>query len=142
MSKSIAIAGRVLLLCATVAPPVGAMTDNETVTAHVPFAFHVGATSMPAGDYKLKPIDMSAPSLMEIRGTNPIGPVAVFLGVPSDSSRGTQPELVFDDVGKEKFLRAILLPSQTGVELPEGRAEVEAARELAARSRPAHAPAD
>jgi hypothetical protein len=142
MSKSIVIAGRVLLMCASAAPPVGAMTDNETVTAHVPFAFHVGATFMPAGDYTLKSVDICAPTVIEIRGTNPIGPVAIFLGVPRDGSRGAQPELVFDDVGKEKFLRAVLLPNQTGVELPDTRAELAAARELAARSRPTPTPAD
>ena len=142
MSKTFVIAGRVLLLCASAARTAGAMTDNETVKAHVPFAFHVGATAMPAGDYTLKPVDMITPNLLEIRGTNPIGPVAVFLGVPTDSGHHSEPELVFDDVGKEKFLRAILLPNQTGVRLPETHAEIEIAREVAARAHPTPAPAD
>jgi len=141
MSKTFVIAG-VLLLCASAARTAGAMTENETVKAHVPFAFHVGATAMPAGDYTLKSVDMITPSLVEIRGTNPIGPVAVFLGVPTDGGQRSEPELVFDDVGKDKFLRAILLPNQTGVRLPKTRAEIEVARELGARARPAPAPAD
>ena len=90
----------------------------------------------------IKPVDMITPNLLEIRGTNPIGPVAVFLGVPTDSGHHSEPELVFDDVGKEKFLRAILLPNRTGVALPETHAEIEIAREVAARAHPTPAPAD
>jgi len=139
MSKSIVtVAGGILLLGASAARPARAMDESEVVKAHVPFTFHVEGVSMPAGDYSLKPMDPSAPGLIEIRSDRLGGPAAVFLATPRDSGSSTHPELLFDEIGKQKFLRAIVLPDETGAQLPEVRAEVDAARRLATGAKPTH----
>jgi hypothetical protein len=58
----------------------------------------------------------------------------VFLTIPRGSGSIRHAKLLFDDVGKQKFLRAILVPGQRGAELPVATAEVRAAREVAAEA--------
>jgi hypothetical protein len=132
LRSSVAITGAVLLLGATAARPAHAMTDREVVKAHVPFAFRVLGEQMPAGDYEIKPIDVNLPGVIEIRRTHGGGSAAVFLTIPKDSGSIRHARMVFDDVGKQKFLRAVLLPGENGVELPVASAEVRAAHEVAA----------
>lgn len=135
MSRSIvAIAGATLLLGATAARPAHALTEKELVKAHVPFAFRIPGGQMPAGDYELKPVDVTLPGVVEIRRTHGGGPAAVFLTVPKDSGSISHAGMVFDDVGTQKFLRAILLPGENGVELPVASAEVRAAHKVAAEA--------
>ena len=129
----VAIAGTALLLGVS-ARPAPAMTDDKVLKAHVPFAFRVEGTSMPAGDYVLKPLDINAPGLIEIRSATLAGPAAVFLTIPEESGAIEHAKLLFDDVGKQKFLRAILVPGQTGGELPVASAELRAARKVAAEA--------
>jgi hypothetical protein len=129
----VALAGTVLLVGAS-ARSAQAMTDDEVVKAHVPFAFQVEGTHLPAGDYVLKPLDINTPGAIEIRSVTASGPAAAFLTVPEDSGSATQPRLLFDDVGNQHFLRGILVPGQTGAEVPVPDAEVMAARDVAAQS--------
>jgi hypothetical protein len=135
MSRSkVAVAAGALLLSATAARPARAMVDADVVKAHLPFAFQVMGDSMPAGDYLVKPMDANSPGLLEIRRTDASGPVAVVLAIPKESGSISHAQMVFDDVGKEKFLRAILLPGESGFELPVANAELRAAREVAAEA--------
>jgi hypothetical protein len=134
LRSTVAVAGAALLLGATAARPAHAMTDREVVKAHVPFAFQIPGEQMPAGDYEFKPMSVNSPGLIEIRRTDGGGPVAVFLTVPKDSGSIKHAKMVFDDVGKEKFLQAILLPGENGFELLVAGAEVQAAREVAAEA--------
>ena len=128
MSRNIAaIAGAALLMGATAARPAHAMTGREVVKAHIPFAFQILGERMPAGDYVLKPLDVESPGVIEIRRTDGHGPAAAFLTIPKASGSISRAQMVFDDVGKEKFLRAILLPGENGVELPVANAVVRAA---------------
>jgi hypothetical protein len=135
----VTVAGGALLMWAGAARPARAMTDNEIVKAHVPFTFHVLGTTLPAGNYTLKQLDINEPGAIEIRSVRLDGPAVIFLTVPKSSGTANQPQLLFDDVGQQKFLRAIVLPDQTGVELPEAKAEVDTARRIAAQAKPTHA---
>jgi len=130
----VAIAGATLLLGATAARPAHAMTDNELVKAHVPFAFQVQGRQMPAGDYELKPLDVTHPEVIEIRRTHSGDSPVVVLALPKDSGSISHAQMVFDDVGRQKFLRAILLPGEKGFELPVASAEVRAAHTVAAEA--------
>ena len=128
MSRNfVAITGAALLMGATAARPAHAMTDREVVKAHIPFAFQILGEQMPAGDYVLKPLDVESPGVIEIRRADGRGPAAAFLTIPRASGSISRAQMVFDDVGKEKFLRAIELPGENGVELPVASAEVRAA---------------
>jgi hypothetical protein len=132
LRSTVAIAGAALLLGATAARPAHAMTDREVVKAHVPFPFRILGEQMPAGDYELKPIDINLPGVVEIRSAHGGRPAAVFLTIPKNSGSISHAQMLFDDVGKQRFLRAILLPGENGVELPVASAEVRAAHKVAA----------
>jgi hypothetical protein len=130
----VATAGAVFLMSATAARPAHAMADEELVKAHVPFAFQVLGRQMPAGDYELKPLDVTQPEVIEIRRTHSDDSPVVVLAVGMDSGSIHKAQMVFDDVGKEKFLRAIRLPGEEGVEFPVANAELRAAHEIAAEA--------
>jgi hypothetical protein len=135
MSRSIvATAGAVLLVSATAARPAHAMTGRDLVKAHVPFAFQVEGRPMPAGDYELKALDANHPDLIEIRSTSRGESPVVVLVVPKDSGSVRKAQMVFDDVGREKFLRAVRLPGEEGFQLLVANAELQAAREVAAEA--------
>ena len=143
MSRSIAaIAGAALLLGATAARPAHAMTDRGLVKAHVPFAFRIAGEQMPAGDYELKPLGVNLPGVIEIRRTQGGGPAAVFPTISKSSGSISHGQMVFDDVGKQKFLRAILLPGEDGLELPVASAEVQAAHDVAAEASHPQSPSE
>jgi hypothetical protein len=131
--NTVAIAGFALLLGAAAARPAHAMTDEELVKAHVPFAFRVSGEQMPAGDYQIKPLGITLPGVLEIRRTGG-GPAAVCLTIPESGRSIEHARMVFDDVGNQRFLRAILLPGEDGVELPVVGAEIRAARAVAAEA--------
>ncbi len=109
--------------------PARALT-GETVVAHVPFAFHLGQQTFPAGDYRITQLNTVQPVLF-IRtavGAHP----ALVLTQPIDPERASaRPQLVFDKVGKREFLRAVEVPGDTGAVLPTTRTELRAERELA-----------
>jgi len=136
----VTIAGGVLLLGVVASRPAPCMTEDEVVEAHVPFAFQVRGTSLPAGDYEIKLTGTYEPGVVEIRGRDVSGPTVFVLTNPKESGPIHHAELVFDDVGNQKFLRAVQLPGENGVELLVDHTEVQAARRVAAgasRSQPA-----
>jgi len=129
--NTIAVAGFALLLGAAAARPASAMTDDDVVKAHVPFAFRVSGERMPAGDYEIRSLD-TLHGVIEIRRAGG-GPAAVSLTTPKGLRSIKKARLVFDRVGNQRFLRAVLLPGEGGVEIPVvGGAEVRAARAVAA----------
>jgi hypothetical protein len=131
----VTIAGGVLLLGVAASRPARCMDEGEVVNAHVPFAFQVRGTHLPAGDYELKLADMNEPGVVEIRGRGVAGPAVFVLTNAKDSDSIQHAELVFDDVGNQKFLRALLLPGEDGVEVPMDYTEVQAAHSIAAAAR-------
>jgi hypothetical protein len=135
MSRSLAgIAAGAVLLVAAGARPARAMTDNVLVKAHLPFAFQVGEQQMPAGNYVISSLGITEPSLIEVRRTGAAGPAAIFLTVPEGSGTVRHARMVFDTVGKRKYLRAILIPGQPGAQFPVARAEIEAASAAARKA--------
>jgi hypothetical protein len=130
----VATAGAALLLGATAARPAHAMTDRELVKAHIPFAFQVEGRQLPAGDYELFVLDANHPDVIEIRSTHSGDSPVVVVGVPEDSGSVHNAQMAFDDVGREKILRAIRLPGEEGVEFLVANAELRAAHEVAAEA--------
>jgi hypothetical protein len=104
------------------------------VKAHLPFAFQVGEQRMPAGNYVIGSLGITEPSLIEVRRTGAAGPAAIFLTVPEGSGTVRHARMVFDTVGKRKYLRAILIPGQPGAQFPVARAEIEAASAAARKA--------
>ncbi len=130
MSRStVAIAGFALLLGAAAARPARAMTDQDRVKAHVPFAFQVSGERMPAGDYEIRSLD-TLPGVIEVQRMGG-GSAAVSLTTPEGLRSIRKAQLVFDRVGNQRFLRAIHLPGEGGAEIPVVGAEIRAAHEVA-----------
>lgn len=106
--------------------------DDGLIRVHVPFEFHIAKTTFPSGDYVIRAAPGPDPTVLEIRQDD--GKAAMFFmterGETSPSTDTTR--LVFDDVGQEKFLHAILVPGADGnvleVSAQEKRAAVAAAR--------------
>jgi hypothetical protein len=104
------------------ASPASAMATQE-IKAHIPFQFEVENTLLLAGDYTIRPLGIEDPSVLVIRGGE--GKVAMqFLtnGTTPDSKLGSA-ELVFDRYGKKEFLHAVLVPDDTGAEVPVSSSE-------------------
>lgn len=93
------------------------------VKTHVPFAFMVGDTTLPAGKYVIKPMDEG-----QIRVAMASGAPSVIHTVQSTEGVEEAPrtELVFHRYGDREFLSQIRIEGyQDGVALPPSTAEKE-----------------
>jgi hypothetical protein len=128
MLQSLSLA--TLGLLALAAGPAFAM-DPETLVVHVPFAFSLQDVTLPAGDYRVHPLNDLDRNVVEIRSVDGrYGAMVLTTDAPAER-RGAQPELVFDRYGKKRFLRAVELPEELGASLPTTRSEITAARAVA-----------
>ncbi len=116
-------------------PAHASSIENERLQAHIPFAFHVGDLTLPAGDYEItQPSDLTA-NLLEIRSTD-ARHTAFFFGEESETrSAAARPQLLFDRYGTDRFLRAVWIEDGEGDVVPATPAEVADARQLGAASR-------
>jgi hypothetical protein len=130
MLKNVAgIAAAAVLLLVAGAHPARAMTDDIVIKAHVPFAFEVDGSTMPAGNYEVRPVGINEPSLLKIQSTDGHGAAGLFLTTPQSEEASSGPaEMVFDRVDGQRFLRAIRLPGERAEAVPLDPAEVQAAR--------------
>ena len=80
---------------------------DQLVVAHVPFAFIVGDSRLPAGDYVVKEMD-SNPSIIEI--TSAQGHQSMFTLTMESSSMETpaRPQLVFEKFEDQYFLARVV----------------------------------
>ena len=80
---------------------------DERVVAHVPFAFIVGETRLPAGDYIVKEVD-NDPSVIAI--TSADGHQSTFMLTMASSSGElqAQPQLVFEKFEDQYFLARVI----------------------------------
>jgi hypothetical protein len=80
---------------------------EELVVAHVPFAFIVGDSRLPAGDYVVRDVD-NDPTVISI--TNADGHQSTFtLTTPSSSvEMAAQPGLVFEKFNDQYFLARVV----------------------------------
>jgi len=122
-------AGLGLLLAGSVAPAQAAGIQNETLKAHVPFAFEVHGVTMPPGTYVIREADNLDRNLLEIRSAEGHG--AVFFFVEDSGPTGNTTDrarLVFDRLGQSRFLRSVRLEDGERERLPVSPDEVLAAR--------------
>ena len=77
------------------------------VTAKIPFAFIVGDTRLPAGDYTISE-SSSGPSVLLVESTDGtrVSFVSTITATPTDGD-ATQPDVEFQTVGKEHFLSRV-----------------------------------
>lgn len=93
--------------------------DLEAVHANVPFAFKIGHTILPAGEYEVRFDDGAMPGVLRVRRDD--GRRSAFVltekaDVPKGA--GDQPKLVFASDGKQYVLAEVLDPGEGfGVEV-------------------------
>jgi len=96
------------------------------ITAEIPFSFHVGDSSFPAGSYTAS-TNIGSSAAMVLRSLDGKSSVmALSNGV--QSKRRTEPVLVFNRYGDEYFLFQVWTgPGETGRQLVPSRHEAELA---------------
>jgi len=123
-------------LAALVGPGRAYAYGGERLQVHVPFAFHVEGTEMPAGQYLIERADPLAPQVMSLLSRD-TGKERLFV---FDNAYPDQPvktpELVFDRQGNQRFLRSIWLPDASGAAFRVAPDEVHAARAAARAAEP------
>jgi hypothetical protein len=126
MQKAFVTTALGLLFNALASRPALAIGD-ELVRAHIPFEFHIAKTTLPPGDYRIQSAQDTDRAMLEIR--NDDGRVGVFfLTEGADTSKRVDAaRLVFDQIGQERFLHAILVPGDAGYELRVSAEESQAA---------------
>jgi hypothetical protein len=104
-----------------------AQIDSDMqIQANVPFAFAVGDTTLPAGNYEIKRVDDNAPNVLELRSAD--GRTSVIFETENAQTRDDQAasktELVFNKFGDEYFFSQLWVSgSVSGSELPKSRME-------------------
>jgi hypothetical protein len=131
MQRVVFVVALGLGLAAFLGPSRAYAFGAERLHAHIPFAFDVNGTVLPAGNYIVRRADMLEPHVLEI--TSSTGKTGIFF--MTEDMNGRHPvqraELVFDRYGKQSFLREVRVPDQVGAELEEPPAEVHVARIMA-----------
>jgi len=100
---------------------------GPSVTAQIPFAFHVGDSILPSGSYTTD-TSIAAGGVLLLRSADGKSSVMVLSnGVPSPAGPA-QAKLIFHKYGDDYFLFQVWTGSgDTGRELPESRREKELA---------------
>jgi len=89
---------------------------EEKVIAQVPFDFVVGSLTMPAGRYIVTETD--DPALVSIANENGHDFTFVLTIADGNNERVSEPELVFDQFGGQRFLARIVTGDSEGREIP------------------------
>jgi hypothetical protein len=80
---------------------------DELVTAHVPFAFIVGESRLPAGDYIVKERD-NDPSVITIASAEGHQSTVTLTMTSSSNEKGAKPRLVFEKFDDQYFLARVV----------------------------------
>jgi hypothetical protein len=129
MTRIVSMAALGLGLAALSSSPALAL-DPETIVVHVPFAFSVADETLPAGDYRINPLNDLDRQVLEIRSADGHHAVLTFVEDGPSTSRNAEPELVFDRYGTKEFLRVVRMPQEPEAIVEPSRSESEAARVL------------
>jgi hypothetical protein len=110
-----------LFTIATLAAATGLVAQEPAVKANIPFNFTVGETFMPAGEYIISRPDSH---LVKIQSADRQY-VALVVSSHSYDEAGATGKVVFDKYGEYYFLRHILSPTNTtlNLDIPSGKAE-------------------
>jgi len=101
--RIIAVTWTIVVLCGIGGAPA-AFSQSSAMTAHVPFDFYVDTKLMPAGNYRVKPVD-SGSTFMRISDDN--GNTIIVGTIPGSNGQpltGRAGRLVFNRYGSVYFL--------------------------------------
>jgi hypothetical protein len=112
-----------MLALALLAAEVG--QAQEPILANIPFAFTVGNTTLPAGEYRVEKVGDSSPALL-IQRTDRGASMMVITSAVQVNAPQAQTKLIFKRYGKHCFLSQVWTAGNArGRELPNSRKEKE-----------------
>lgn len=94
-----------------------ASAQEQTILAHVPFAFDVNGHAMPAGDYQVVP-DPDMQSVLQIVSRDGRSVAFTIYESVTDGTGITSPSFQFKKVGGEAVLWRVNMPGRVVAELP------------------------
>lgn len=108
--------------------------SHTDLRARIPFEFHAGDQTLPAGEYRVLPFNVySGNALIKIESIN--GKSGALLRMaPVEGSRLDKSALVFHSYGNKYFFSEVWVAGE-GLRVPGSRAERAAQRDLAAVKR-------
>ncbi len=100
---------RIMTVAAVLAAGAAYAQDRATISANVPFSFRMGATVLPAGDYKV--IQNPRTGYLALVHTETLrrGAALTFIGRPMNGTDVTR--LVFHKYGNHYFLAQVYAPN-------------------------------
>jgi hypothetical protein len=101
---------------------------QQVTRAKVPFAFQVGSTMMPAGEYQIQRALPEVKTLQQIRRTDSSASTFVRTNVVESRDKNANPKLIFHCYSNECFLSEIWAGSGQGLKLEQSRREKELSR--------------
>ena len=94
---------------------------QEPILANIPFAFTVGNTTLPAGEYRVEKLQDSSPALL-IQRTDRGASMIVITSAVEVNAPQAQTKLIFHRYGKQCFLSQVWTAGHArGRELPDSR---------------------
>jgi hypothetical protein len=121
----------VLMLAASV---VFAQTERKSIV-NIPFAFHVGEKTLPAGEYRITPYRRETDRVWLIQSQDHRAGTFVMTTPVRASAVRADGQLIFHRYGDQYFLAKVWTPgTNTGFELPLSRQE--RAVEVASNTKP------
>ena len=124
MKKQIFAVAAVLLFT-TLAPQSHAQYATR---ANVPFAFQVGNTAMPAGEYQIQRTLMGSGTTQQIRRVDSTSSEFISTSVVDSRDKNVDPKLIFHCYSGDCFLTEIWAESGHGWKVVESRREKELAQ--------------
>ncbi len=101
------------LFVAVLAPLAAWAQTEDHINVEVPFAFRVGSTLLPAGKYRVEPVDVTDPYTLIFHGLNN-NAVAIVPTLPTEASTyQNQSRLKFEKVGNQEILSKIWVAGDT-----------------------------
>jgi hypothetical protein len=128
------IAAIALFTATTLCLNTRASAQEPPFRVAVPFAFTVGNSQLPLGDYQIQTFGTRQVRIDSAER----GVFASTLGIPGNRSRDEHKKLVFDKIGEQYFLKEIVSTS-TAIEFPKSKSE-KRARTLQQQSLDSDAP--
>jgi hypothetical protein len=120
-TRSLAIAAALLL--STVVVP---QSHAQQLEAKIPFAFTVGDKTLPAGEYRIRPVLSDGAKAQLIQRTDGSGS-AIVMTLSTEDTKESEAKLVFNRYGHEYFLSRILAGEGVARKVQQSRREKELA---------------
>ncbi len=123
--KLIGLAVTVGLLLTTMV--AGQCRAQEGLKVNIPFAFVVGNSTLPAGEYLLRRLDLGHGSAEAIQQVDGSVSMMVLTRTADQNDQKTEPRLIFNQYGSQRFLSQIWTGAGSGRQLLKSKREKELA---------------